>query len=921
MKPRLPFFLTQALLLAYLTSFSSSAVDVASWEELKAAFSQGEGEFKLTQDVVVPLSQGDGHLSGITVEEWESLSIDGRSPDGGRFRFRGTAGAASEYGTASRAFYGTGDMDINSCWFDRNYVALTEASDDARGGAMYVPGAEGLLVNDCVFTGNHVLVDPGVVKGIAEGGAVYSGKGVFQNCTFEGNYVSASSGSFGGAVSGEGNLVLEDCRFLNNYALRSAQEPSLGSSYGGGLYYHVKPGGSSTLEITAREKDSVFRGNAQYASQNQEGKLSGGVANAIYLKTMRTSGPCEVHFRASAGRSLLFYDPVFFDSDRGTAPVMVYLNKEDGRNRQYSGRIVFSGEDYRQSGQADDRISYCAGNVRITQGNGEVIIREGAVLGLSPEEYGKTPEESRAVIGMKRYEVQAGILEISSGGWLLAETLRFDGSLNCTWRVGSGARLDAKILDLSSGVTVDFQSGLDTGDSGIRITADDVLLGGALRIEDKYNEHGLERLDFYMDTRWANRQKYLVFDFTKQADIKNDFSQVVSRQTGVGAVDSPYGYQGKWKEVWEDSDGDAVKDKLYLVWTPAGSAPDPDDPDDPGNPDNPDNPNPQPPVYPGIREIHPELAGTLVMNSLWGAAFSLRTFSQASLERLDVARLQSGQKRNYYVTGLGSSGRFQSTEGVDGYDYSGYGWSAGADTLLGSGRRVAGFAFGGMDGKNKSRDYSSEVSTSVNFMMLYYGWMKEMSPGNLLKICGSAAYGMTSNSLDTYYRDGMESSGSWNSDSMRLTLRGEWIHTLDSHWMLTTFAGIEYDNTKQNAFTEAGGHMRSFSQAHMGNLALPLGVGIDREDDYGDGMKWHHRLALSLVPDVYRRDPDSEAVMIGNGFTWTARGAERERFSFRLDYATRFHLDAEWSLFAGYTLEGRKDAFDQMINAGVGASF
>lgn len=920
MKLRLPFFLTQALLLAYLTSFSSSAVDVASWEELETAFSMGEGEFKLTEDVIVPLSQGDGHLSGITVEEWESLSIDGHSPDGGRFRFTGTDGIASEYGTASRAFYGMGVMDITSCWFDGNYAALTAASDDARGGAIYVPGTEGLLVKDCVFTGNHVLVDSGASRGVAEGGAVYSGKGVFQNCTFEGNYVSASLGAFGGAVSGEGNLVMEDCRFFDNYALRAADGSSSGDSYGGGLYYHVKSGAPSTLEITAREKDSIFRGNAQYAFLDQEGKLSGGVANAIYLKTTRTAGTCEVNFRASAGRSLLFYDPVFFDSDRGTAPIMVYFNKTDGLDRRYSGRIVFSGEDYRQSDQADDRISYCANNVHITQKNGEVVIREGAVLGLSPEEYGKTPEESRAVIGMKRYEMQAGVLEISSQGWLLAETLRFDGGVNCTWRVGGGARLDTKILDLSSGVTIDFQSYLATGDSGLRITADSVLLGGALRIEDRYNEKGLERLDFYMDARWANRQKYLVFDFNKQSNIQNDFSQVISRQTGVGTVDSPYGYQGKWREVWEDSDGDTVKDKLYVVWTPAGSAPDPDDPDDPGNPDNPDTPNP-PPVYPGIQEIHPELAGTLVMNSLWGSASSLRAFSQATLDRLDVSRLQSGKKRNYYVTGLGSSSRYKSTAGVDGYDYSGYGWSAGADTLLGSGRRVAGFAFGGMDGKNKSRDYSSEVSMSVNFMMLYYGWMKEMSPNNLLKLGGSVAYGMTSSSLDTYYRDGMESSGSWNSNSLRATLRGEWIHTLDVHWMLTAFAGLEYDNTKQDAFTESGGHMRSFSQARMGNLAMPLGVGIDREDDYGDGMKWHHRLALSLVPDVYRRDPDSEAVLIGNGFTWTAKGAERERFSFRLDYATRFHLDAEWSLFAGYTLEGRKDVFDQMVNAGVSASF
>lgn len=180
---------------------------------------------------------------------------------------------------------------------------------------------------------------------------------------------------------------------------------------------------------------------------------------------------------------------------------------------------------------------------------------------------------------------------------------------------------------------------------------------------------------------------------------------------------------------------------------------------------------------------------------------------------------------------------------------------------------------------------------------------------------------MTTNELETHYSDGDHSGGKWDNNALRLTLRAQWNHALTEQWTLSPFMGVEYDNAWQKSFTETGDKARRFEQSTLRNLALPVGVGISHMTTFSNGVKWLNSIALSYVPDAYRKNPSSAALRTTNGFAWTAQGLKPARNAGRVEYNTRVVLNEIWSVFGSYTLEGRKNALYHNANLGVSTSF
>lgn len=848
--------------------------------------------------------------------------------------------AASDYGQKAEAVGGALSLDVAKDIVDQpqvtvgyntftgnyaqatgNYYSLAERIDvSSLGGAASFTQED--FVTGCTFTGNYavsaivvpvnVLLDDIIVPltAKARGGAAYGSN--FDKCTFTGNYVEVSAfaktadgssvavgetSALGGALYMNSGTV-KNSSFLGNYTVSASM------SRGGGIYLAPSEENFS-LNIIASEKQSVFRGNRMNVSQrDQDGRPADGTANAIYIDASDiTRGDSTLDFRAASGLSVQLFDPIVVDA--GEANVKFSFNRPgNADDPHYDGVIVFRGDsDFSGIASPDNRISYTSSAVSMHQYGGEVAIADGAVLGASVK------NTQALEIGAQRYDMDKGVLEMTTNGHLMSSQMQFGSDVqekaSCTFRNGTGARMTADSIVINNGLTFDFLPFVDSHDSGTIVSTGTLSLGGDLHVADKNAGY----LEFYLNKRWGEDQRYLVFHLSDDAlaGKSGDFGSILSNLASNSEVPETYGHKGTWKMEWVGND-------LFAVWE-ADQTPLP--PVDPGQPDEP----PVKPTPPSRPQINPELAGSLVLNSLWSTASNMKSLSGTAFSQIGISRFKLGKDLNFWGSALGDFNNHRSQGRADGYRYNGFGYSVGSDILFTKNNLVTGIAFGNLFGKNKSRDYDAQIDQTSYIGMLYARWMKEINKDNLLNIDGSVAFGTTANKLKTYYSDDMSSHGKWDNDAVRLTLQFSWDHVLNKTWTLTPFIGLEYDDASQAAFTETGSRVRNFQKSTLRNLALPAGIAISSQYNCFGGMTWTHNWAVSYVPDVYRENPESRATLFSQDYSWTARGIKPLRNAVGAEYGTRLQLNEAWTVFAGYSLNARKDSVYHNANIGFNYMF
>lgn len=747
------------------------------------------------------------------------------------------------------------------------------------GGAIYMSGAHSIMAlgDHAIFHSNHAY-SYGFNYDTSYGGAIYM-SGINStimtfgdHASFSDNYAYGSSDGAGGAIYMKGNNISLTIRngasFTNNYAFVN----------GGAIFLD----GNNTNKFSrflAFTHDVLFSGNMTGGTftQHDDGSFSveNGIANSIHV-----SGTNHLQLAAAQGREVRFNDPI---TSSAYSTVTLSLNQytdDEGNTYATDGSVIFSGELY----QGDDahlvasRYSNFKGQTTLY--GGTLILEHNVVFGNA----GLRDDTSMTL--------EHGTLEITGGSVINAASFSIKNG-DAVLRPGTTAFINAKNVDLSRGFVFDMQKQAQEAASlanatGLSISATgSFTLGGSIGIMDT----GTTADYFYADNSWAQQRAFIVLTDANQTHT-DDFSGVHSLATGSGRVDSPYAYTGSWSHQWVDVDGDGFPEQLQLVWTPAEDA--------------------------AIRDILPELAGTLAMNSMWSSASNAKNMSRAALGNLDAQRFIAGPENNYWVKGMGDFLNHAS-EGVrDGFDYHGGGYSVGADRRITS-HAILGLGFGDLYGRMRGRSFAGDIDQQTRIGMLYGGWHKVLNRKNTLLVTGTAGYGWTDNKMNSFHTGG-RSHGKWTNETLFGTFTGKWSRRVNETVAMEVMLGLEYTDVTQEAFTETGWDARRFEKGRLKNLSVPVGVGLTHRSEL-KGREWINSAMVSYVPDVYRRNPSAQAERLLNGYRWKAEGTSPDRNGVRVNVNSALQLNARWRMYAGYEFEGRSKATAHRFNAGVSYAY
>lgn len=774
-----------------------------------------------------------------------------------------------------------------------NNCVLGVDNRSARGGVLLNSSISPITIGDhAVFSGNYAFSN---LNG-AFGGVFYSARhrsvgmgfhgeiAVGANATFINNYAFSNSTTASvGVICSSGDISFSDgATFINNYAKTS----------GGAIELAGK------LDLLALTKDVLFSGNMTGGvfTRHDDGTFSveNGVANAIHLTTGATIPESAIETQGSLalaaeeGREIRFNDPITSRSENSDCPMTLTLNRctdEEGNIHDTDGTIIFSSELYQ--GEEAHLVASRYNNfvADTTLYGGTLLLEHGAVFGRNLEDMRNLGNDSSSLT------VEKGTLEIIGGSTANAAAFSLSGR-DAVLRPGDSAFINANTADFSRGFTFDMRHQLQSGPgSGPGLTlsaAQSFTAGGLIGVADT----GSNAPYFYADRSWKQDRVFHVLTDAEHT-LQGNFDGVVSQATGTDRVDSPYSYTGTWSHRWTDADGDGYAEQLQLVWKADGTP---------------------------ISSIDPELVGELAFNSLWSSASNAAALGGNVLSRLNVFRLADKHARDLWGMGLGDFARQRSRGGADGYDYSGGGYSVGADSGFGHDNGIWGIAFGQLYGHAKSRGFQGRNTQDTRMGSLYWGRLLEESRRARWTFKGSLTWAETHNKMTSRLSGAPASTGKWNNETW--LAQAEVSRTADyaGGWRLTPFLRVEFTHGRQDAFREQGGYGRDFGGAALKRLSIPVGLEIGRTDEW-KGRPWAQALRVSYVGDVLQDVPEGTVYSPYSDMSWRGRAVSPERHGFRAEYNTSLQCNERWSVYGGYSLEARGNSLYHRVNAGVARSF
>ena len=774
-----------------------------------------------------------------------------------------------------------------------NNCVLGVDNRSARGGVLLNSSISPITIGDhAVFSGNYAFSN---LNG-AFGGVFYSARhrsvgmgfhgeiAVGANATFINNYAfSNSTTASGGVICSSGDISFSDgATFINNYAKTS----------GGAIELAGK------LDLLALTKDVLFSGNMTGGvfTRHDDGTVSveNGVATAIHLTTGATIPESAIETQGSLalaaeeGREIRFNDPITSRNEHSDRPLTLTLNRctdEEGNIHDTDGTIIFSSELYQ--GEEAHLVASRYNNfvADTTLYGGTLLLEHGAVFGRNLEDMRNLGNDSSSLT------VEKGTLDIIGGSTANAAAFSLSGR-DAVLRPGDSAFINANTADFSHGFTFDMRHQLQSGPgSGPGLTlsaAQSFTAGGLISVMDA----GENAFFFYADRSWKQDRVFHVLTDAEHT-LQGNFDGVVSQATGTNRVDSPYSYTGTWSHQWTDADGDGYAEQLQLVWKADGTP---------------------------ISRVDPELAGELAFNSLWSSASNAAALGGNVLSRLNAFRLADKHARDLWGMGLGDFARQCSRGGADGYDYSGGGYSVGADSGFVHDNGIWGIAFGQLYGHAKSRGFQGWNTQDTRMGSLYWGRLLEESRRARWTFKGSLTWAETHNKMTSRLGGAPAFTGKWNNETW--LAQAEVSRTADyaGGWRLTPFLRVEFTHGRQDAFREQGGYGRDFGGAALKHLSIPVGLEIGRTDEW-KGRPWAQALRVSYVGDVLQDVPEGTVYSPYSDMGWRGRAVSPERHGLRAEYNTSLQCNERWSVYGGYGLEVRGSSCYHRVNAGVSRSF
>ncbi|WP_131744138.1 polymorphic outer membrane protein middle domain-containing protein [Chlamydia buteonis] len=629
---------------------------------------------------------------------------------------------------------------------------------------------------------------------------------------------------------------------------------------------------SGTLSLTAASGDIIFRGNTD---QN-------GTPNAIDIGSQAKI----TNLRASQGRSIIFYDPITFNSSSDTTSTLK-INAPDAlpsekfavpsteksmiraesdsqpAPQNYTGSVVFCGKSDTNAKGITNIFSFPS-PVELTAG--AFVLTDGALF--SADSFTQADSNSHVILEQNT-QLQASKSVDLKNLWV-------------------------NIKNLNSSM---FARVSATGGSG------NVTVSGPIifTVSDP---------DFYKNPDLAQQlsREFLKISATKgQVTVSNGDATNDKEEAHLG-------YQGIWKLTWEDSPtaGSGNEKVANLKWQPLGYIPTTED-----------------------TQSHT----SLVPNSLWGMAADV-----AAIQRLIEGVANSATHKDIWGAGFSNFFKGKKTNKNRKFRNFSSGYAVGLSSQSPDDFKLC-FGFCQLFGRAK--DYGgARIHEKVLSGSLYTQYSTELLP--ILKVLAGTSvfkpkilkqvaddfpvtfraqfgYFYGDNSMKIKYSDATQTHSSWGNHCYAGDVGSSITLPIKSKDGLlqkaTPFVKVQSVYIYQKGFHEKGLRRRAFNHTYLTNISIPLGLQI-----HGDSLSkdLHYELSAAYVGDAYRHNPKNTTTpIVTNVVTqpWITTATNLQRHAARFQCFGDYAITSYIQLFAQGSIELRKSAKSYHTNLGSSIHF
>ncbi|AFS20396.1 MULTISPECIES: polymorphic outer membrane protein middle domain-containing protein [Chlamydia] len=775
--------------------------------------------------------------------------------------------------------------------FSNNGSVQFDANNAKSGGGIYSKGNINFSNNAQLIMQNNSaspeIGDSGEVLG--QGGAIYCTQATA--ATKKEKEEKEKSKSEAAPIEFTGLTITNqhDIFFANNFAANA-----------GGAIYGEKVSITSSGK-TVFTNNTAKTGGAIYIAAGGDLSLSADYGNMIFYDNLNTNdgslkrnaitldkGATIKLLAASGDHKLCFYDPIVTTlpetAPNGTNTLTINPDRGDSAPfTNYIGTVLFSGA---HTNSTEDTPNASTIYQKVVLGGGKLVLADKASLSVVSFD-----QESDSILLMDSgtslstttnshatpASVEAGAAAAAARVMATAEASSATSTTTTTASATNQPNTDGSIsikdlhINLGSltqageGAKIDVKGSNGTIKITGHISLDDVS-GNAYENHDLFNQNTVTL-------------KLLSLSTAGDSKITNNDLQLTPR----GDADPQYGYQGSWKLSWEDgTNGDANKKKvLKATWTKTGFIP------------------------------SPERQASLVPNSLWGAFIDLRSMNALATASCDGF----GYSKGLWVAGISNVFHHDRNSVSHGFRRisGGYVIGANSQTLSDS---VFGVAFSQVFGKSK--DYV--VSTTKSQALVgsaYLSIKRPLSNTIFTTFAARINYSHTNEDMKTRYTFIPEESGNWDNNCWLGEVGGSLPIVLNTGKLhlnqFVPFVNVQIGYAEHGSFREQLAEARSFCSSRLINLAIPCGFKIDRRShSYPD----FYSLAVSYVPDVWRRNPGCTTLLLANGARWKTLATNLDRQGLLIEGSTHTAVNNNIEIFSHGSCELRKSSRNYNINVG-----
>ncbi|MDO4818412.1 MAG: autotransporter domain-containing protein [Akkermansia sp.] len=301
----------------------------------------------------------------------------------------------------------------------------------------------------------------------------------------------------------------------------------------------------------------------------------------------------------------------------------------------------------------------------------------------------------------------------------------------------------------------------------------------------------------------------------------------------------------------------------------------------------------------------PDALDVTLVNSLWASSAYVREFVR--LSEAQGYALKAGDTAMWG----GGFGTFMHVTGDKGFKSNGGGYGIGVNHAF-SDNTQGGLSFGQGFG---SYHNSGADGATVHQRAILAAATASTRIGKDFSLGGHLAYGSVRNRADCRL-EGATERARWNDNVFNLGARAAYDFHATEATAITPFLGLDWMYGAQESIN--GAYARHYSHGRLNELRMPVGVTVSTSAEVGS-TKLLPQLTVAYVPSLAQQNP--HAGVSTNGADYRVKGYAPGRNAFMLNVGMNAIFSENWSAGASYTLETRRHAVDQSVNASVRYTF